>query len=488
MDGMKSEQKPPTPIEDNSQKIEELHVVPKPEPIQSPPALTMTQIHQLGPPHYTLSPSKSVVSIQQPVSTTVPLLPLIPMGSPSIIPLAQPFLLPVSPTRQPTLFPVDRYYSSLLPVTNIPYATNYIPQPHLSLSPRNLPAFPTIQSPPKLAALNSSVPPNSLSGMITRSKRRSPDLVPTKVIEYLPDPKSVEAAIDTNSDVSAPSAILTPPCSGSEETTDNEIVVDKAPSNGKKGLCSICDENGDNLLPCEGHCLSMFHLDCLGLVKKPQFKFVCDECLVDTGKCFICGETGDVIKCKKAKCSKLYHLSCIGDNKLFTLEGNKKKFICPLHVCGRCTSIGVKYSPSAALIQCTKCPLALHKASCLIAGCVVLSPTHMVCYQHVKVYSKQHLYKHINLNTCMECGSVGELFCCDVCSAGYHMSCLESDSRPQPEAETWKCPSCAVHDLPTYGSMVLCKFGQWRYVPSLSIIHYLYYSAALSVHNTLPVL
>lgn len=233
----------------------------------------------------------------------------------------------------------------------------------------------------------------------------------------------------------------------------------------KHGVCSICDCEGSDLM-CQGHCLNSFHMDCLGLVVEPSFKFVCDECLVSSGMCFVCGKSqGDVKKCSKPKCSKLYHPECIQGNKLFQHgSGKSPSFICPLHVCAKCTSIGVSTVNHANLLQCIKCPLALHTPDCLVAGCEVVDQTRMLCYQHVKISKSTKLYSHINLNTCLECGAIGSLYCCDVCSAAYHLECLDQDSRPDTDTNHWKCPSCAVHDLPTYGSLVITKFGVWRYV------------------------
>lgn len=225
--------------------------------------------------------------------------------------------------------------------------------------------------------------------------------------------------------------------------------------------CSICDCADSNLLSCTV-CMNSFHLDCLGLVEEPDFKFVCDECLLSSGTCFLCGKAhGEVRKCSRPKCSKLYHLECAQNNKLFQFSKNSS-FVCPLHVCARCFSIGVSTVNHSNLLQCVKCPLALHKPDCLVAGCEVLDNSRMLCYQHIKITKNTNLYSHINLNTCLECGSLGSLYCCDVCSAAYHMECLDVDSRSSVEDTHWKCPSCVVHDLPTYGSLVITKFGVWR--------------------------
>lgn len=233
----------------------------------------------------------------------------------------------------------------------------------------------------------------------------------------------------------------------------------------KSGTCSICDARDARLLACEGHCLQLFHLDCLGLSRMPGFPFVCDECLTVSAECYACKScSGPLLACSRPRCSKAYHLACAEANRLFLFDEGRRRFVCPLHHCARCTSIGLRdAAPSRAeLLQCVQCPLALHKPDCLVAGCELLGSGRMVCYQHLSIERRVSLYGHLNLNTCLECGDTGSLVCCDRCSAAYHIPCLEPESLPTPDTPTWKCPSCAVHDLSTYGSMVLAKFGKWR--------------------------
>ena len=295
---------------------------------------------------------------------------------------------------------------------------------------------------------------------------------------------------DNSSEVSAPSiasAILTPPNSCTEEEPplasfefDHKSLEASQRSSSSKpqkrtkldgatlksGICSICDEEDHSvdLLLCEGQCYRTFHIDCLGLMQPPPFKFVCDECLIASSQCFVCGKAGgELVKCNKPKCTKLYHLACIESNKLVTFDERKKRsFTCPLHVCARCTSIGTSKVSHYNLVQCIRCPLALHKPDCLVAGCEMLGQMHMVCYQHVKIHHNVQIYSHVNLNTCFECGLIGTLYCCDSCAAAYHCECLDEDARPDGDAERWLCPNCSVHDLPTYGSVVICKYGRWR--------------------------
>lgn len=244
------------------------------------------------------------------------------------------------------------------------------------------------------------------------------------------------------------------------------------------GECAICDASDTNLLACQGHCFQAFHVDCLGLVQPPNFQFVCDECQAVSRQCFVCSKsTGSLERCAKPKCSKFYHRSCIQNNSLFVFDSLKTKFTCPLHSCAKCvcSDVDAAMAPKGStLVQCVKCPLALHNPSCLIAGCNLLSASQMVCHLHIRIASELNLYKHLNMDNCCECGESGSLYCCDFCSSAYHKECLEDHQKPVEveegeegergvgESEKWMCPACREHDLPTYESVVLCKFGVWR--------------------------
>lgn len=237
----------------------------------------------------------------------------------------------------------------------------------------------------------------------------------------------------------------------------------------RDGECAICDARDTDLLVCQGHCFQAFHIDCLGLVHAPNFQFVCDECQTVTRQCYVCsGSYGPLERCAKPKCSKFYHRSCINDNTMFTFDILKAKFTCPLHSCAKCVCSELDAADNAprgcTLVQCVKCPLALHKPHCLIAGCNLISASHMICYLHISIGSELNLYKHLNMDTCLECGKSGSLYCCDFCSSAYHEECMEEHHKPvkMMDSEKWICPACRDHDLPTYESVVLCKFGRWR--------------------------
>ena len=313
-----------------------------------------------------------------------------------------------------------------------------------------------------------------------------------------PPPSSgTEAAVDEDQAGSTSgegSITTTDPCEMEEKPfrrrgrgrPKKNAVQQKSTSEGpvfQDSECAICDASDTNLLACQGHCFQAFHVDCLGLVQPPNFQFVCDECQAVPKLCYVCSEsTGTLERCAKPKCSKFYHRACIQDNPLFVFDGLKTKFTCPLHSCAKCvcSDLDTTVAPrGSTLVQCVKCPLALHKPTCLIAGCNLLSTSQMVCYRHIHIESELNLYRHLNMDNCCECGESGSLYCCDFCSSAFHKECLEDDQKPvevggegegergrgegvKDSTEKWICPACRDHDLPTYDSVVLCKFGVWR--------------------------
>lgn len=234
-----------------------------------------------------------------------------------------------------------------------------------------------------------------------------------------------------------------------------------------KGECAVCDSDGDVIL-CNGHCSHAFHVDCLGLVSVPV-NFTCDECLTSSALCFVCKEaklTEETLLCSHANCTKSYHPSCVSSLKTFQVDLQKGKLVCGLHKCAKCTCTdSTSISSSSKLLQCVKCPLALHKSKCLIAGCEVLDDKLMLCYRHVTLsYRLPQSIRHFSMNSCLLCGEVGTLLCCDFCSAAYHYNCLseEQTSQSDDNSRKWLCPFCATHDLPVYESVVLCKCGNYR--------------------------
>ena len=43
-------------------------------------------------------------------------------------------------------------------------------------------------------------------------------------------------------------------------------------------LLQMCEQAGEDLVPCEGQCCGMFHLHCVGQLLKPDEKLLCQEC------------------------------------------------------------------------------------------------------------------------------------------------------------------------------------------------------------------
>ena len=227
------------------------------------------------------------------------------------------------------------------------------------------------------------------------------------------------------------------------------------------GKCSICGLNSNSLVACEGDCCKLFHLHCLAI---PDYcgNFICDECSIMAMQCFACKQSSGVLKqCTVAQCNKSYHIECLQQySRIY--DSDKKGLVCPRHKCARCLMPG--NGSNKKLIYCTKCPIALHdREGCLIAGCEVFSsnPRYMLCYKHVKKSAGNRLLSCVNLTSCLHCGEGGLLLCCDFCSASYHAECLPE--KYSAVSANWLCPDCTEYQNPTYGSVVWCKLGKYRY-------------------------
>ena len=225
----------------------------------------------------------------------------------------------------------------------------------------------------------------------------------------------------------------------------------------KESICTIC-EQGDGLLACNGVCYSSFHPDCLGLSTAPD-KFYCDECLTGNHSCFLCKETGSLRKCSYPMCGKYYHDACTQKMRGCKLENNR--LICPLHSCGTCANDKENSSTSKKrILRCVRCPTAYHASRCLVAGCVQLTNTLMVCHKHFVPQKNKPHHTHYNVSWCFVCSTGGMLVCCDSCPAAFHPGCVE-DLNGVPD-ETWQCDSCREGRKPLYGDLVWVKYGFWR--------------------------
>lgn len=324
---------------------------------------------------------------------------------------------------------------------------------------------------------SSSVPPTLLDSRIRREGEEPIASLPSN---QLVDSQGGDSGFETGSDFSVTPALQATPTTNDQsdsffeflESSDTSQPIPKKPKTLKTTptiatpispnhmTCAICDSDNGDLIRCRGSCLQAFHLDCLGIIKVPKARFCCDECLATPTVCHQCrGRGGEpLVSCDHNECDKYYHLSCVRSIDTFLLTEDAISS-CGLHSCAKCTSAP---NPSTtSLIQCVKCPIALHKATCLVAGCEVLSDSQMICYTHLDLSSKA-LPAHFNMNTCLDCGEGGTLVCCDFCSAAYHNHCLPEDHRASDSVHKWVCPCCQSHDLPTYESAVMCKCGTHR--------------------------
>ena len=227
----------------------------------------------------------------------------------------------------------------------------------------------------------------------------------------------------------------------------------------KDTICVIC-EQGEGLMTCNGVCFSSFHPDCLGLSTAPE-KFFCDECQTGNHSCFLCKETGTLRKCSSGSCGKFYHDDCI--RKLGGCKFDNNKLICSLHSCGTCSNDKENSNVSKKrLLRCVRCPTAYHTTSCLVAGCMQLTSTQMVCNKHFVARKNKPHHSHYNVSWCFVCSTGGMLVCCDTCPAAFHPGCVEDlDGVPD---EAWQCDSCREGRKPLYGDLVWVKYGFWRYV------------------------
>lgn len=278
----------------------------------------------------------------------------------------------------------------------------------------------------------------------------------------------IKKSKEPTSDDMAEDLFFTPPSSledSNEPSSPGVAPIDACSQTLRQdGMCAICGINSNDVIPCEGDCCKFFHLHCLAI---PEYcgNFVCDECTVMAMQCFACKRSDGTLKqCSVTHCNKLYHTSCLQQyDRIY--DSDKKGLVCPRHKCARC--LATSNASNKKLVYCIKCPIALHdKESCLIAGCEVFTSNskYMICYKHVERPTSNRQLGCVNLTSCLHCGECGLLLCCDFCSASYHAECLPE--KYSANSSNWLCPDCTDYQNPTYGSVVWCKLGKYRYVPS----------------------
>ncbi|GAB5367242.1 hypothetical protein AAMO2058_001213100, partial [Amorphochlora amoebiformis] len=170
-------------------------------------------------------------------------------------------------------------------------------------------------------------------------------------------------------------------------------------------ICDKCNKPG-SLLLCDNHCERGFHLHCLGEEAQPLPQegtmWQCVECAAQVHRCFACKKVGrvetldgpsvripdafvpsqtrqsaieqlklsveglpdPVRRCSVSTCGRYYHLECIAAHSSARWIGDVSlgysSFRCPLHYCAVCEKSG----NSKHLLNCVRCPNALH-VSCL---------------------------------------------------------------------------------------------------------------------------
>ena len=228
----------------------------------------------------------------------------------------------------------------------------------------------------------------------------------------------------------------------------------KSSSKIREYVCKVC-EKPDDLLICEGVCNNAYHKDCLTSDNIPE-KFMCDECTTGNHTCFVCSNTDNVVKCSFQNCGKFYHLDCI---KSVDPKVKDENFICPLHQCNVCGT-SKNANSKRRLACCTRCPVAYHSSTCIVAGSLPITSQHLVCNRHFIADPKKAHHLHVNVNWCFVCSIGGTLICCESCPAAFHPECIEETGIPEGR---FFCRDCKDGKELLYGEIVWVKLGMYRY-------------------------
>ncbi|XP_064809171.1 histone-lysine N-methyltransferase NSD2 isoform X2 [Oncorhynchus masou masou] len=298
-----------------------------------------------------------------------------------------------------------------------------------------------------------------------------------------------------------------PEGSGSEErpespsdSIDQASGAKKANGGGpkKESVCQVCEQAGEDVVPCEGQCCGSFHLSCLGSTLKPQDKLLCPDCTSGVHQCFSCKlSEGEVHRCNVLHCGMFYHDACVRNNTLTVFDN--KGFHCPLHTCISCHS-----KPKATkgkLMRCLRCPVAYHTGEvCVAAGSEMLTPTTIICTNHFSPKKGYSHHSHVNVSWCFVCSKGqylllcrttvilktaagvqagervalctrsdtvchpvgGQLLCCESCPAAFHPDCLNI---AMPDG-SWFCNDCRAGKKPKYRDIIWVKLGNYRWWPA----------------------
>uniref|UniRef100_I3K397 Nuclear receptor binding SET domain protein 2 n=1 Tax=Oreochromis niloticus TaxID=8128 RepID=I3K397_ORENI len=256
----------------------------------------------------------------------------------------------------------------------------------------------------------------------------------------------------------------------------------------------MCEQAGEDLVPCEGQCCGMFHLHCLGQTLNPDDKLLCQECSTGIHSCFICKKLeGEVRRCHVPHCGKFYHEACVRLNTLTVFDN--KGFRCPLHTCLSCHyGCRTKHkSNKGRLMRCLRCPVAYHIGDqCVAAGSEMITNTAIICTNHFNAKKGYSHHSHVNVSWCFVCSkgsqqlltsshraitkssrliainpscpcvAGGQLLCCESCPAAFHPDCLNI---AMPDG-SWFCNDCRAGKKPKYRDIIWVKLGTYRWWPA----------------------
>ncbi|XP_055518087.1 histone-lysine N-methyltransferase NSD3 isoform X2 [Leucoraja erinacea] len=312
------------------------------------------------------------------------------------------------------------------------------------------------------------------------------------------------------------SPVVPPDADVSDETSMDSCLSRRGAGSSKKdSICQICEKPGESLVPCEGECCRVFHIECLGPAELPNGKFTCMECTTGNHTCFSCKLSGKVVKrCSVNSCGRFYHESCLRGYSSAMFEG--KGFRCPLHCCSSCLADNRETAKATKgrMMRCLRCPVAYHTGeSCIAAGSLVLSPHSIICNNHSSLKKSSRASLQVNVSWCFicargvidqdqsetlissytykshyllsesnrsaellkkpmippspsttvkKCVKGGRLLCCETCPASFHPECLNIE---MPEGN-WYCNNCKVGKKSRYKEIVWVKLGIYRWWPA----------------------
>ncbi|RVE66357.1 hypothetical protein OJAV_G00106480 [Oryzias javanicus] len=224
-----------------------------------------------------------------------------------------------------------------------------------------------------------------------------------------------------------------PEGSGSEERPDSpsdSLDGTKKGERRKEFVCQVCEQAGEDLVPCEGQCCGMFHLHCLGPSFKPEDKLLCQQCRAGIHSCFAC---------KKSEGE------CAAATSCHFGSGTKHK------------------STKGRLMRCLRCPVAYHIGDlCVAAGSEMITNTAIVCTNHFNAKKGYSHHSHVNVSWCFVCSKGGQLLCCESCPAAFHPDCLNI---AMPDG-SWYCNDCRAGKKPRYRDIIWVKLGTYRWWPA----------------------